>query len=116
MGTAKRSPRSGGTRIGRGSSPAITASSRAQSSTVQAIGPAESKEVDSGSTPSSGMRRCVGLKPTSPLSAEGMRSEPPVSVPMAPAAMPSATEIAPPEVEPPGMRPVARSKTFFGVP
>jgi hypothetical protein len=30
--------------------------------------------------------------------------------------MPSLTEMAPPEVEPPGMRPVARSNAFFGVP
>jgi hypothetical protein len=30
--------------------------------------------------------------------------------------MPSVTETAAPDDEPPGMRPVARSKAFFGVP
>jgi hypothetical protein len=45
-----------------------------------------------------------------------MRIDPPVSVPIAAAAIPSVTEIAGPDDEPPGMRPVARSKAFFGVP
>jgi hypothetical protein len=58
----------------------------------------------------------VGLKPTKPFSAEGMRIDPPVSVPIAPAAMPSVTETAAPDDDPPGMRPAARSKAFFGVP
>jgi hypothetical protein len=80
------------------------------------MGPAESNEVESGMTPSRETRPWVGLKPTRPFSAEGMRNEPPVSVPIAAAAMPSATEMAPPDVDPSGMRPVARSKTFLGVP
>ena len=63
-----------------------------------------------------GTRRAVGLKPVRPHSAEGMRTEPPVSVPIAAAAMPSVTEIAAPEEDPPGMRPVARSQGLRGVP
>jgi hypothetical protein len=46
----------------------------------------------------------------------GTRQEPPVSVPMPSATMPSATETAAPEDEPPGMRPVTRSKGERGVP
>ncbi|CPP50460.1 Uncharacterised protein [Bordetella pertussis] len=45
-----------------------------------------------------------------------MRTDPPVSEPMAPLAMPSVTETAAPEEEPPGMRPVARSQGLRGVP
>jgi hypothetical protein len=48
--------------------------------------------------------------------AAGMGIDPPVSLPIARAAMPSVTEIAALDDEPPGMRPVARSKAFFGVP
>ncbi len=51
-----------------------------------------------------------------PHNAAGMRQEPPVSLPIAMSAMPSATETAPPEVEPPGTRPVARSHGLDGVP
>ncbi len=88
----------------------------AQQRTEAASGPTESSAADSGSTPSIGTRRAVGLKPVSPQSAEGMRTEPPVSVPTAATAMPSVTDTAPPDEEPPGMRPVARSQGFRGVP
>ncbi len=83
VGTAMRSPASsagGGTSIG---SPAITASTIAQQATELASGPAESSVEESGSTPSSGTRRAVGLLPTTPQHAAGMRQEPPVSVPIA---------------------------------
>ena len=116
FGTANRRPRSS---AGAGTplvSLASTQSSIAQSATLLAIGPTESSEWASGSTPSSGTRRAVGLNPTTPLSAAGMRVEPPVSVPIAPATMPSVTEIAAPDDDPPGTRPVARSYGFLGVP
>jgi hypothetical protein len=61
----------------------MTASAIAQHATLLANGPIESSVVDSGSTPSRGMRCCVGLKPTMPHSAAGMRTEPPVSLPIA---------------------------------
>ena len=89
----------------------------AQQRTLAASGPMESSEVDSGTVPSIGTRRCVGLKPVSPQSADGMRTEPPVSEPMPTTAMPSVTDTAAPLDEPPGMRPPpARSHGFFGVP
>ena len=39
-----------------------------------------------------------------PLKAAGMRTEPPVSVPMATGTSPAATATAEPDEEPPGMR------------
>ena len=48
--------------------------------------------------------------------AAGMRTEPPVSEPMPATAIPSVTETAAPEDEPPGMRPPARSQALSGVP
>ena len=92
------------------------ASSSAQQRTLAAMGPMESRLADSGSTPAMDTRQALGLKPVSPHSAAGIRTEPPVSEPMAAAAMPSATDTAAPDEEPPGMRPVARSQGLSGVP
>ncbi len=99
-----RSPAIGRATGGFGCSPAITASAIAQSATVRASGPSESRTGDSGKAPASGMRLAVGLKPTMPFSAAGMRMEPPVSEPMAMSQVPSAAETPAPEDEPPGMR------------
>ncbi len=63
--------------------PAMMASVLAQSMTVRASGPIESSVVLNGNAPSVGMRWRLGLKPTIPVSAAGMRTEPPVSVPIA---------------------------------
>ena len=79
-----------------------------------ASGPIESSVVDSGATPSREMRYCVGLNPASPHSAAGMRTEPPVSLPIATTACPSPTDTAAPEDEPPGIR--LRSCGLPGVP
>ena len=49
-------------------------------------------------------RPCEGLKPTRPHSADGTRTEPPVSVPNATGTMPAATAAALPALEPPVMR------------
>ena len=68
-------------------------------------GRSELSEGESGNAPCVGTRCAVGLKPTMPHSAAGIRQEPPVSVPSAPSAMPSVTETAAPDDEPPGMRP-----------
>ena len=86
----------------------------AQQSTLWAMGPAESRERDSGTVPASDTEAAVGLKPVRPQKADGMRIEPPVSVPSAPAAIAKATVTAPPEVEPPATR--ARSCGLRGVP
>ena len=85
-------------------------SSAAQQDTLIASGPTESRLGASGKTPFSDTRPCVGLKPTIPQKAAGMRHEPPVSVPSVAGVMPSATPTAPPEVEPPGICPRARSQ------
>ncbi|MCY1300953.1 hypothetical protein D9M70_505410 [compost metagenome] len=102
-GIPMRSPAIGRATGGIGCSPAITASAIAQSATVPASGPSESRLGDSGKAPSSGMRRAVGLKPTMPFNAAGMRTEPPVSEPMAMSQVPSAAETPAPEDDPPGM-------------
>src|SRR5215831_16762690 len=93
-----------------------SASSRKGISTMRApalrsaaSAPMESSEVESGNAPTVGTRCAVGLNPTTPHNAAGMRHEPPVSVPSAPYAMPSLTDTAAPEDEPPGMRAAWRS-------
>src|SRR5688572_30043303 len=96
--------------------PLRTASSSAQQATVGAMGPTESSVGERGKAPDSGTRCAVGLKPAKPQKAAGMRSEPPVSDPRVAAAMPSATDTAPPEAEPPGILPAARSHGAPGVP
>ena len=88
----------------------------AQQSTVFASGPTESSVHDSGNAPSLGIRLAVGLKPVTPHNAAGKRTEPRVSDPSPMAHMPSATETAAPEDEPPGTRPVLRSYGLRGVP
>src|SRR5579863_3888732 len=97
-----------------GGSPARTASAIAQQAMLLANGPIESSVVDSGIAPSQGMRGLVGLKPAMPHSAAGMRTEPPVSLPIATTAAPSPTETAAPDDEPPGIR--RRSYGLPGVP
>src|SRR4051812_47067166 len=99
-----------------GSVPEITRSTMMQSCTVLAIGPTESSVGESGNTPSSGTRDCVGLYPVSPHNAAGMRTEPPVSDPIAAHAIPSLTLIAAPEEEPPGILRSSLLNGFAGVP
>ena len=47
----------------------------------------------------------VGLKPTMPQQAAGMRIDPPLSVPSAASAMPATSAAAEPPLDPPGIRP-----------
>ena len=108
--TPTRPPRA--TRARRGSKPGTSAASIAsQSATSRAIGPAWSKLGASGQQPSSGTSPYVGLKPTIPQHAAGMRIEPPESVPSAASASPAASAAAVPPLEPPATRPGA---TGFG--
>ncbi|MNL25506.1 hypothetical protein D3C87_1469910 [compost metagenome] len=109
VGIARRRPRTGSASGAGPPSPDRMASSSAQQRTLAAMGPMESRLADSGSTPAMDTRQALGLKPVRPHSAAGMRTEPPVSDPIPATAMPSATDTAAPEDEPPGMRPVARS-------
>ncbi len=92
----------------------MTTKALAQSATLFANGPIESSVVLKGNAPAVGTRWRLGLKPTMPHSAAGMRTEPPVSLPMAISAMRSPTVTAAPEDEPPGTR--ARSRGLAGVP
>ena len=92
----------------------MTASATAQQAMLLASGPIESSVVDSGVAPSRDTRNWVGLNPGMPHNAAGMRTEPPVSVPSAATAMPSATDTAAPDDEPPGTR--LRSAGLPGVP
>ena len=68
---------------------------------VRAIGPTWSRLQESGVTPSRGILPYVGLSPTVPQSEEGMRIEPPVSVPMEPKPTPLARATAEPPLDPP---------------
>ena len=88
----------------------------AQSLTDRAITPTESSVVERGSTPSRDTASAVGLNPVNPHSAAGIRMEPPVSVPMATGAMPSATDTAAPDDEPPGIRRSPGNAGLLGVP
>ncbi len=82
--------------------------------TSRVIAHTVSSVVDSGTVPSSGVRRCVFLKPTKPCNAAGMRIDPPVSEPSAASAAPLATDTAPPEVDPPGARSLPSSAWVIG--
>jgi hypothetical protein len=77
-----------------------------------------SSVVDRGSAPSVGTSRAVFLKPTMPLSAAGMRIEPPVSEPRPTKAAPVATDTAAPDDDPPGIARLVqrRSAGLAGVP
>jgi hypothetical protein len=54
--------------------------------------------------PASGVRPCVGLKPTIPEKAAGTRELPPMSVPSPSAEPPAAMIAASPPLLPPGVR------------
>src|SRR5262245_36794135 len=91
-GTADwRSPRSAPYRI-------------AASSTDRHNGPMWSSVALSGTTPSVDRSPKAGFRPTSPQTADGIRIEPPVSVPSDAKHIPSATAAAEPPDEPPGLR------------
>src|SRR5438309_8838891 len=86
----------------RGSWPAMAFNIKAQSSAVRVSGPTVSSEGDIGKTPNLLTRPNVGFSPTTPLTDAGTRIDPPVSVPIAPKAEPTATETPDPALEPPG--------------
>ena len=69
-----------------------------------AIGPGESCERETGTTPAVGTRPTVGLSPTTPLKAAGQVIEPSVSVPIANDDSPAARAAPLPELEPPAER------------
>jgi hypothetical protein len=80
----------------------------------RAKGPTQSSDENAGWTPERLTLPYVGLRPYTPQHAEGMRMEPPVSVPTAKSTSCNATATADPLEDPPGTRPGARGLT--GVP
>ena len=62
------------------------------------------------------IRPMVVFSPVTPFHAAGMRTDPPVSVPIAQGAIRAATATPEPEDEPPGVRCVLSSQGFQGVP
>ena len=73
-----------------------------QDSTSLAIGPAVSKDGAKGQQPSIGTTPCVGLNPTIPQQAAGIRIDPAESVPSAASQRPAASAEAEPPLDPPG--------------
>src|SRR5262245_40324195 len=89
----------------------MTSRISAASRTVAVIGPAWSRNHESGAIPVRLTTPYVGLHPTQPQKLAGIRMLPPVSVPMVPAAR-RATMAAPePPLDPPGMRPSSHGLT-----
>ena len=95
--------------------PVSASSAIAQSPRVRAIGPGWSRLPLSGKTPRSGSAPRVGLIVDVPDSADGMRSEPAVSVPVASGIIPAASAAAEPPLEPPGVRSSARGLPTWSV-
>src|SRR6202048_4744556 len=88
-----------------GSAPAISPSSKAQSSAVRASGPTVSSDCDSGIAPARLMRPQVVFNPVTPQKCAGIRIEPPVSEPSAAKVSRAAPADPEPEDEPPVMWP-----------
>ena len=78
------------------------------------MGPTVSSVWLTRSTPKLLTRPCVVFRPVRPQKAEGMRTDPPVSVPIAPAARPADTATPEPLLEPPTQRSTAPSQGFTG--
>src|SRR5262245_50885088 len=90
--------------------PRISAASR----TVFVTTPIWSSPDANATRPQRETRPYVGFTPTTPQSAAGCRTEPPVSDPRAAGTMRAATAAAEPPDEPPGTR--VRSHGFFAAP
>ncbi len=88
----------------RTSRPAMTPRASAASSTEAPNTPIWSSDEAKATRPYRLTRPYVGLTPTTPQSAAGCRTEPPVSEPRATRTMPAATAAADPPDEPPGTR------------
>ena len=84
--------------------PVIASSSSAASATVRASGPSVDRPVRSGIIGPWEIRPRVGLMPNRPQTLDGIRIEPPPSLPWAAGARPAATAAAAPPLEPPADR------------
>src|SRR5208283_1384604 len=86
-----------------GSGPEMASKIRAASTTLLVIGPITSRLKDRYRRPPLPTLPNDGLNPTTPQSAAGILTEPPVSDPKAPAQKPAATAAAEPPLDPPGI-------------
>src|SRR5215471_4472640 len=84
--------------------PAIASSRSAASATVLASGPSVDRPARSGIIGPCEIRPRVGLIPKSPHTLDGMRIEPPPSLPCAAGASPDDTAAAAPPLDPPADR------------
>ena len=96
---SSRSPN--GSRLSR---PTWASSSSRVSATVRPIGPSTVSGDQPSGLRSFGTRPGEGRNPTTPQNAAGMRSDPPVSEPVASGTMPDASATAEPPDEPPHVR------------
>src|SRR5919198_1852249 len=85
-----------------GSCPVIDRRRTAASRTLRVSVPTWSRDDANAISPYRETRPYVGLRPTTPQSAAGCRTEPPVSVPNAHTHSPAATAAADPPDDPPG--------------
>ena len=90
------------------SGPWATDKNRAASATVRESGPKWEMESKTVGRMSMGIRPRLGLRPTRPHQAAGMRTEPPMSVPSARGTQPAATAAPEPPEDPPGVRLVSQ--------
>src|SRR5665213_4122130 len=100
-GRAKTSPGSWMESGARGSGPAIVLSAKARSATERPRHPEVLSVDHANAVFGFGTRPDEGRKPTTLQNAAGLRSEPPVSVPLTTGANPQANETAAPPEEPP---------------
>src|SRR5207247_3329206 len=91
----------------RGSKPATAVSIRRASATVRASGPSATSVFQPGDDGSCGTSPKVGLNPTTPQNAAGIRIEPPPSPPSDSGPQPAATAAAAPPEDPPAVRPTS---------
>src|SRR5438477_12553402 len=82
----------------------MTPRSAAAPATVRAIGPELPSPITPGPYGAGETRPRDGLSPKRPQHEDGMRIEPPPSLPCATGASPAATAAAAPPLEPPGVR------------
>jgi hypothetical protein len=75
----------------------------ATSATVEAIGPAVSRVCEIGAIPSLGYRPTVGRSEAQPLKAQGILTDPPVSVPSPAVTIRAPIAAAVPEEDPPAI-------------
>src|SRR6516162_7199115 len=83
-----------------GCSPLIASSNSARSSTLRAIGPCTVRLRSILNAGLCATRPMLGRRPTTPQKLAGLRSEPPMSVPWASQAVPTASATAAPPEEP----------------